>query len=204
MRRTQDGQIELGDLILAIDGQSIESADDLLSAQENHKVGDTVTVLLLRDGQRREVKDYLGSGDLLKAIDRDFGGYDKFKQAFSGYVRDIVAGKDVPTPQATEQDILRGPTPHTAELLQSPYGIFVRHINQRFQIEVPVADGLRRLNHRPRFLMAESQRSYYAETTGTGRSEKVHWLMVAVQLLQMPSYESRPHTTCAAEVYGCS
>jgi S1-C subfamily serine protease len=54
--RTADGQIELGDLILAIDGQAIESADDLLSAQENHKVGDTVTVVLLRDGQRQEVK----------------------------------------------------------------------------------------------------------------------------------------------------
>ena len=53
--RTPDGQIELGDLILAIDGQSIASADDLLSAQENHKVGDTVTVLLLRDGQQRKV-----------------------------------------------------------------------------------------------------------------------------------------------------
>ena len=56
IRRTPDGQIELGDLILAIDGQTLESADDLLSAQEKHKVGDTVTVLLVRDGQRREVK----------------------------------------------------------------------------------------------------------------------------------------------------
>ncbi|MGA2253880.1 MAG: trypsin-like peptidase domain-containing protein [Thermoguttaceae bacterium] len=54
--RTPDGQIELGDLILAIDGQTLESADDLLSAQESHKIGDTVTLLLLRDGQRREVK----------------------------------------------------------------------------------------------------------------------------------------------------
>ena len=55
-RRTPDGQIELGDLILAIDGQTVDSADDLLSAQENCKIGDTVTLLLLCDGQRREVK----------------------------------------------------------------------------------------------------------------------------------------------------
>jgi len=55
-RRTPDGQIELGDLILAIDGQTVESADDLLSAQEKYNVGDTVTVTLARDGQRREVK----------------------------------------------------------------------------------------------------------------------------------------------------
>jgi S1-C subfamily serine protease len=54
--RTPDGQIELGDLILAIDGQAVESADDLLSAQNKYQVGDTVTLLLLRDGQRREVK----------------------------------------------------------------------------------------------------------------------------------------------------
>jgi S1-C subfamily serine protease len=54
--RTPDGRIELGDLILVIDGQSIASADDLLSTQEDHKVGDTVAVLLLRDGQQREVK----------------------------------------------------------------------------------------------------------------------------------------------------
>jgi S1-C subfamily serine protease len=60
-RRTPDGQIELGDLILAIDGQTLKSADDLLSAQEKYKVGDTVTLLLLRDGQRREVKVTLGA-----------------------------------------------------------------------------------------------------------------------------------------------
>ncbi len=60
--RTPDGQIELGDLILAIDGQTVGSADDLSDLQEKYKVGDTVTVLLLRDGQRREVKVTLGAG----------------------------------------------------------------------------------------------------------------------------------------------
>ena len=54
--RTPDGQIELGDLISSIDGQTLESADDLFSTEEKYKVGDTVTVTLLRDGQRREVK----------------------------------------------------------------------------------------------------------------------------------------------------
>jgi S1-C subfamily serine protease len=55
-RRTPDGQIELGDLILAIDGQTLKSAKDLFSAQEEYKLGDTVTVQLLRDGQQQEVK----------------------------------------------------------------------------------------------------------------------------------------------------
>jgi S1-C subfamily serine protease len=60
-RRTPDGQIEFGDLILAINRQKVESADDLLNAQEKYKVGDTVTVLLLRDGQQQEVKVTLGA-----------------------------------------------------------------------------------------------------------------------------------------------
>ena len=54
--RTPDGQIELGDLISSIDGQTLESADDLFSTEEKYKVGDTVTVACSRDGQRREVK----------------------------------------------------------------------------------------------------------------------------------------------------
>ena len=54
--RTPDGQIELGDRVQAIDGETLESADDLFRIQEKYEIGDTVTVQLLRDGQRREVK----------------------------------------------------------------------------------------------------------------------------------------------------
>ena len=71
----------------------------------------------------------------------------------------IVAGKNVPSPQAAEQNVLRGPTAHTAQLLQSLNSLFVTHLDQRFQVELPLADGPRRLDHRPRFLVAESQRS---------------------------------------------
>ena len=55
-RRTPDGQIELGDLILAIDGQTLKSANDLFKRRRKYKLGDTVTVQLLRDGQQQEVK----------------------------------------------------------------------------------------------------------------------------------------------------
>jgi S1-C subfamily serine protease len=55
-RQTADGQIELGDQILTIDGHMLESADDLFSTQEKYQVGDSVTLTLLRDGQRRDVK----------------------------------------------------------------------------------------------------------------------------------------------------
>ncbi len=54
--QTPEGQVELGDQILSIDGHKLESAEDLYSIQEKYKVGDTVNVTLLRDGQQHEVK----------------------------------------------------------------------------------------------------------------------------------------------------
>ncbi len=56
MRRRPDGQIALGDLILAIDGKKVKSVNDLYDIQKKHKIGDTVAVLLLHNGKRREVK----------------------------------------------------------------------------------------------------------------------------------------------------
>jgi S1-C subfamily serine protease len=61
IRRTLDGRIKLGDLILAINGQTVESASDLFNIQEKYKIGDTVTVLLLHNGQKREVKVVLAA-----------------------------------------------------------------------------------------------------------------------------------------------
>jgi S1-C subfamily serine protease len=51
-----NGEIELGDLILAINGETLQSSDDLASVQDKYKIGDTVTVQLLRGNRRREVK----------------------------------------------------------------------------------------------------------------------------------------------------
>ena len=55
-RRTPDGDVVLGDLILSIDGQTVDSAEDMSNILEKHKVGDAVSVQLFRDGQKIEVK----------------------------------------------------------------------------------------------------------------------------------------------------
>ena len=46
----------LGDVITAIEGKRVESPNDLFLILENHQVGDTVTVALLRDGKTVQTK----------------------------------------------------------------------------------------------------------------------------------------------------
>jgi S1-C subfamily serine protease len=50
-RRDAAGRVRLGDVITAIDGRKVESPNDLFLALEKYKVGDTVTVISLRDGR---------------------------------------------------------------------------------------------------------------------------------------------------------
>jgi S1-C subfamily serine protease len=45
-----------GDVILQVDGRDIVSPDDLAEAISSHRPGDVVTLTILRDNQRREVK----------------------------------------------------------------------------------------------------------------------------------------------------
>jgi len=46
----QGGRIELGDAIVAIDGQGVRSVEELLTALDRYDVGARVKVTLLRDG----------------------------------------------------------------------------------------------------------------------------------------------------------
>ncbi|MEX5217113.1 MAG: trypsin-like peptidase domain-containing protein [Nitrospira sp.] len=50
------GRIELGDIIVAVDGKTIETIDDLMDVMERHKVGDTVTVDYVRANRRQQVR----------------------------------------------------------------------------------------------------------------------------------------------------
>jgi S1-C subfamily serine protease len=50
-RRDSEGRLRLGDVITGIDGQKIESSNDLYLILEKYKVGDAVTVTMLRNGQ---------------------------------------------------------------------------------------------------------------------------------------------------------
>lgn len=55
-RRDAFGRVRLGDVIVAIGGKKIESANDLFLILEQYKVGDAVNVALVRDKRRQEVK----------------------------------------------------------------------------------------------------------------------------------------------------
>jgi S1-C subfamily serine protease len=55
-RRDSGGRLLLGDLIVAIDGEPITSADDVMLGLEQRQVGDTVRVTIVRDERRRDVE----------------------------------------------------------------------------------------------------------------------------------------------------
>jgi S1-C subfamily serine protease len=54
--REASGRIRLGDVIVAINGKKVESPNELYLVLENYKVGDVVTVSLLRDGKMVQTK----------------------------------------------------------------------------------------------------------------------------------------------------
>jgi S1-C subfamily serine protease len=52
-RHDSSGNIVLGDIIVAIQGQSIRTSDDLDNVLERFNVGDEVRVEIIRGGRRR-------------------------------------------------------------------------------------------------------------------------------------------------------
>jgi S1-C subfamily serine protease len=54
------GRWRLGDVILTVDGQPVQSSGDLLLALEDKKTGQTVRVGLVRDGRKTEIEVMLG------------------------------------------------------------------------------------------------------------------------------------------------
>jgi S1-C subfamily serine protease len=50
-RRDLMGNIRLGDLIVAVDDEQLQSTEDFFAALEEHQPGDEVTLTLVRDGQ---------------------------------------------------------------------------------------------------------------------------------------------------------
>jgi S1-C subfamily serine protease len=55
LQLTENGDAELGDIILGINGEKIANSDDLFRALDKHQVGDTVQVQILRNRQRLTV-----------------------------------------------------------------------------------------------------------------------------------------------------
>jgi len=54
-RETQTGRIELGDIVVAIDGKPVETIDDMMDLMEARKVGDQVTLDIIRANKRQQV-----------------------------------------------------------------------------------------------------------------------------------------------------
>jgi S1-C subfamily serine protease len=55
LMQTGDGDIIMGDIIVAIDGEKISERDDLFRVLDKHKVGDVVKVDIFRDNKRMTV-----------------------------------------------------------------------------------------------------------------------------------------------------
>ncbi len=55
-RREASGRVRLGDVITAINGQKVESPNELFLLLEKYKVGDIVNVAVLRDGKSVQLK----------------------------------------------------------------------------------------------------------------------------------------------------
>jgi len=61
LRRAGFGRVELGDVVLTVDGQAVNSSDALLVAVEGKKAGDTVRVEVLRGDRRVAIPVRLGA-----------------------------------------------------------------------------------------------------------------------------------------------
>jgi S1-C subfamily serine protease len=50
--QTEDGDVELGDIITSVDGQAVNTSDDLYKVLDKHQIGDTIQVEVLRNNRR--------------------------------------------------------------------------------------------------------------------------------------------------------
>jgi len=55
-RRGEDGEILLGDLIVAIDGEPVKTTADLYRIVDSHKVGDEIVLTIIRQEEKLEVR----------------------------------------------------------------------------------------------------------------------------------------------------
>jgi putative serine protease PepD len=61
LTQTEDGDVELGDIIVGIAGEKVARTDDLYRILDKHKVGESVTVDIVRNGKRMSVPVQLQS-----------------------------------------------------------------------------------------------------------------------------------------------
>ena len=54
-RPTPGGRVELGDIVVGVDGKPVETIEDLMDLMEQHKVGDQVMIDYVRGNRRLQV-----------------------------------------------------------------------------------------------------------------------------------------------------
>ena len=65
---TAGGRVQLGDVIVGVDGKPIEDFGDLVAVLDAHQFGDRVTLAVRRNGQRRDVPVTLSTADAPGAL----------------------------------------------------------------------------------------------------------------------------------------
>lgn len=55
LSQTEDNDVELGDIIVAIDGEKVTNNDDLFKILDKHQIGQTVNIEIIRRGRRMTV-----------------------------------------------------------------------------------------------------------------------------------------------------
>ena len=71
LQQTDDGDVELGDIIIGIDSEKVGNSDDLSRLLDKHQVGDAVNVQIMRGGRRMSVPVRLSeTPDSMRRTDR--------------------------------------------------------------------------------------------------------------------------------------
>ncbi len=70
LTQTENGDVEIGDIIVAIDGDKVANSDDLFRLLDKHQVGDTVRVEIVRNGRRVVVPVRLTEGPDTRGVFR--------------------------------------------------------------------------------------------------------------------------------------
>lgn len=90
--------IQQGDIITAVNGEAITSADGLIIAIREHEVGEKVTLTVMRGTEEQQVEVTLGSDEALQAEQQDAtegngsGGNNMTEEQFLQYLQELMGG----------------------------------------------------------------------------------------------------------------
>ena len=85
--------LQVGDIVTAVDGEEVTSADNLIILLREHAIGDTVTLTVMRDGKETDVDVTLGSDADLQTEQQDSseGGTNTMtEEEFLEYLRNFL------------------------------------------------------------------------------------------------------------------